>query len=45
MTMTITATLIEPFVQYGFMRRALVASVSLGLGSGPIGVLLMLPSP
>ena len=40
--MTITATLIEPFVQYGFMRRALVASVSLGLGSGPIGVLLML---
>ncbi len=26
----------------GFMRRALVASIALGLGSGPVGVLLML---
>ena len=40
--MTLYAILIEPFVEYGFMRRALVASVSLGLGSGPVGVLLML---
>lgn len=34
--------LIQPFVDYGFMRRALVACFALGLGSGPIGVLLML---
>jgi len=34
--------LIAPFADYGFMRRALVASVALGIGSGPIGVLLML---
>lgn len=33
---------VGPFVEYGFMRRALVASVALGLGSGPVGVLLML---
>lgn len=40
--MTFYSALIDPFVQYGFMRRALVASVALGLGSGPVGVLLML---
>ena len=40
--MTLYSMLIDPFVEYGFMRRALVASVALGLGSGPIGVLLML---
>lgn len=34
--------LIAPFAGYGFMRRALVACVCLGFGSGPIGVLLML---
>ena len=34
--------LVAPFVDYGFMRRALVACIALGLGSGPIGVLLML---
>ena len=34
--------LFAPFVDYGFMRRALVASMALGLGSGPVGVLLML---
>ncbi|MBU2240616.1 MAG: metal ABC transporter permease [Gammaproteobacteria bacterium] len=33
---------IAPFQDYGFMRRALIASVALGLSSGPIGVLLML---
>ena len=33
---------LAPFADFGFMRRALVASVALGLGSGPIGVLLML---
>ena len=36
------AYLVAPFADYGFMRRALVACFALGLGSGPIGVLLML---
>ena len=40
--MTLYALLIEPFADFGFMRRALVACMALGLGSGPIGVLLML---
>lgn len=35
-------TVIRPFVEFGFMRRALVACLALGLGSGPVGVLLML---
>jgi len=35
-------SLIEPFVAYGFMRRALAASLALALGCGPIGVLLVL---
>ncbi len=34
--------LISPFADYGFMRRALVACLCLALGSGPIGVFLML---
>ena len=34
--------LFAPFVDYGFMRRALVACLALGIGSGPVGVLLML---
>jgi zinc/manganese transport system permease protein len=33
---------VQPFVEYGFMRRALVACVALGIGSGPVGVLLLL---
>ncbi len=40
--MTLYSLLIAPVVDYGFMRRALVASLALALGSGPIGVLLML---
>lgn len=40
--MSLYSALLLPFVDYGFMRRALVASMALGLGSGPIGVLLML---
>lgn len=31
-----------PFTEFGFMRRALVATLALGLGAGPVGVLLML---
>lgn len=40
--MTLASLLVTPFVEYGFMRRALVASLSLGLGAGPVGVLLLL---
>jgi len=34
--------LIAPFDDFIFMRRALVACISLGLGCGPVGVLLVL---
>ena len=34
--------LIEPFAAFGFMRRALVACLALALGSGPVGVFLVL---
>src|ERR1700761_8552404 len=40
--MTLHGFLLSPFLDYGFMRRALIACVALGIGSGPIGVLLML---
>ncbi|MFA5956554.1 metal ABC transporter permease [Hyphomicrobium sp.] len=40
--MTLHAIFISPFVDYGFMRRALVACFGLALGSAPVGVLLML---
>jgi len=34
--------LIHPFLEFSFMRRALVACLALGLGCGPVGVLLVL---
>jgi zinc/manganese transport system permease protein len=34
--------LIAPFVEFEFMRRALIGAVALALGAGPIGVFLML---
>ena len=34
--------LIQPFIEFGFMRRALVACLALGLSCGPIGTLLVL---
>jgi zinc/manganese transport system permease protein len=34
--------LIAPFVEFDFMRRALVATLALALGAAPIGVILML---
>ncbi|UCI26510.1 metal ABC transporter permease [Mesorhizobium sp. B2-8-5] len=40
--MSLHDLLLAPFADYGFMRRALVACFCLGLGSGPVGVLLML---
>ena len=44
--MMVLATLynwtISPFVEFAFMRRALVGAIALSLGAGPIGVFLML---
>lgn len=40
--MTLSALLVEPFTEYGFMRRALVSSLALALGSAPMGTLLVL---
>jgi len=40
--MTLYHLLFEPFVAYGFLRRALLACLALSLGCGPIGVLLVL---
>lgn len=34
--------LIAPFVEYGFMRRALAGCLALSFGGGPLGVLLVL---
>src|SRR5690606_33826103 len=34
--------LIAPFVEYGFLRRALVACLALALGGGPVGTFLVL---
>lgn len=33
---------LQPFIEFGFMRRALVACVALGLAFGPVGTLLVL---
>jgi zinc/manganese transport system permease protein len=40
--MSLYHTVIAPFLSYSFMRRALVACAALSIGSGPIGVLLLL---
>lgn len=40
--MSLQALLIQPFLEYSFMRRALVATLALSLGSAPIGTLLVL---
>jgi zinc/manganese transport system permease protein len=40
--MTMESLLILPFSEYGFMRRALVATLALSLGSAPMGTLLVL---
>jgi zinc/manganese transport system permease protein len=40
--MTLYALLLQPFADYGFMRRALVGTLALALGSAPIGTLLVL---
>lgn len=35
-------SIIAPFVEFEFMRRALVGTLALALGAGPVGVFLML---
>ncbi len=40
--MTLYELVLAPFVEFGFMRRALVGCVALALGSAPVGVFLML---
>jgi zinc/manganese transport system permease protein len=40
--MMIYETLVAPFVDFEFMRRALAAAIALALGGAPIGVFLML---
>jgi zinc/manganese transport system permease protein len=40
--MLIYTTLISPFIEFEFMRRALVGAFALALGAGPVGVVLML---
>jgi zinc/manganese transport system permease protein len=40
--MTLYDICFAPFVEFGFMRRALIACLALSIGSGPIGVLLLL---
>jgi zinc/manganese transport system permease protein len=39
---SLATLLVEPFVEYGFMRRALIAAFAVALGSAPIGTLLVL---
>jgi zinc/manganese transport system permease protein len=34
--------IIAPFADYGFMKRALIACVAIGLACGPIGTILVL---
>src|SRR5262245_63245818 len=36
------AAIVSPFVEFSFMRRALVGCLALSLGAPPIGVFLML---
>ena len=40
--MDVHAALIQPFIEFGFMRRALAACLALSLGCGPAGTLLVL---
>ena len=40
--MTLYAYALQPFVEYGFMRRALAACAALSVGGAPLGVFLVL---
>lgn len=39
--MSLSGLLLDPFLDYAFMRRALVACLALSLGSAPVGVFLI----
>jgi zinc/manganese transport system permease protein len=39
---TLDTALFQPFIEFGFMRRALVAVVALAMGAAPLGCLLVL---
>lgn len=41
-SLPLVAALIDPFIEFGFMRRALAGCLALSLGATPIGVFLML---
>ena len=34
--------LVQPFIEFGFMRRGLVGCLALALGCGPIGLFLVM---
>ncbi|HET6221520.1 MAG TPA: metal ABC transporter permease, partial [Dongiaceae bacterium] len=40
--MDLYGLIVDPFIAFGFMRRALIACLALSLGCGPIGVFLVL---
>src|SRR4030095_4033110 len=40
--MDLYGLIVDPFLAFGFMRRALIACLALSLGCGPIGVFLVL---
>jgi zinc/manganese transport system permease protein len=40
--MTLNELLFQPFTEFGFMRRSLVACLALSLGGAPVGTLLVL---
>jgi zinc/manganese transport system permease protein len=43
MTETLSSLpLLSPFIEFGFMRRALAGCLALSLGATPVGVFLML---
>ena len=42
MASTAYALLVQPFTDYGFMRRALVAGLAIAIGSAPVGSFLVL---
>ena len=42
MASAVHALLVQPFTDYGFMRRALVASLAIAIGSAPVGSFLVL---
>ena len=40
--MTLAQWVVSPFVDFGFMRRALAGACALSLGAAPLGVFLVL---